>query len=97
VGNTGSRKGQRNADVIEVPSTTSKKSSVMSDTALNSATSKPHQTVKRVEKFLEHKTSELFNTTAKNKSVTSTGLSASKVGSSTAKNESLIQQAQRVG
>ena len=93
MGNSGSRKGQRNADVIEVPSTTSKKSSVMSDTALNSATTKPHQTVKRVEKFLEHKTSELFNATAKNKSTTLTGFSASKVGSYTAKNENLIQQA----
>ena len=90
MGNTGTRKGQRNADVVEVPSTTSKKSSVMSDTMLNSATSKPQQTVKRVEKFLEHKTSELFNTSVKNKSATSTGFSTNKVGSSTAKNESLI-------
>ena len=97
MGNSGARKGQRNADVVEVPSTTSKKSSVISDTALNSTNLKSHQTVKRVEKFLEHKTSELFNATAKIKSATSTGLSASKVGSSTAKNESLIQQAQRVG
>jgi hypothetical protein len=97
VGNAGIRKGQRNADVVEVPSTTSKKSSVMSDTMLNLATPKPQQTVKRVEKFLEHKTSELFNATAKIKSANSTGLSANKVGSSTAKNESLIQQAQRVG
>jgi hypothetical protein len=48
-------------------------------------------------KLLEHKTSELFNTTAKNKSATSTGFSTNKAGSSTAKNESLIQQAQRVG
>ncbi len=97
MGNTGSRKGQRNADVVEVPSTTSKKSSVMSDTALNLTASKPHQTLKRVEKFLEQKNSELFNASVKNKSATSTGLSASKVGPSTAKNESLIQQAQRVG
>jgi hypothetical protein len=69
----------------------------MSDTALNSTAPKPHQTLKRVEKFLEHKTSELFNTSVKNKSATSTGFSASKVGLSTAKNESLIQQAQRLG
>ena len=97
MGNSGTRKGQRNADVVEVPSNTSKKSSVMSDTMLNLATPKPQQTVKRVEKFLEHKTSELFNATAKNKSATSTGLSASKVGSSTAKNENLIKHAQRLG
>jgi hypothetical protein len=96
VGDTGTRKGQRNAEVVEIPSTTSKKSSVMSDTALNSTAPKSHQTVKRVEKFLEHKTSELFNATTK-KSTTSTGFSASKVGLSTAKNESLIQQAQRLG
>ena len=93
MGNTGTRKGQRNTDVVEVPSTNSKKSSVLSDTMLNLATPKPQQTVKRVEKFLEHKTSELFNATVKNKSVTSTGFSASKIGLSTAKNENLIQQA----
>jgi hypothetical protein len=96
LGNVNNFKGHKNINVVEVPSS-SKKSSVMSDTMLNLATPKPQQTVKRVEKFLEHKTSELFNATVKNKSVTSTGFSASKIGLSTAKNENLIQQAQRFG
>ncbi len=90
MGNTGTRKGQRNADVVEVPSTTSKKSSVMSDTTLNLTAPKPQQIQQRMGKLLEHKNNELFNATVKNKSATSTSFSSSKVGSSTAKNESLI-------